>query len=294
MLHWRAKRAVCIFVIVVAGLLLQSGCEPGLRDQPAGWVGPNRGKGSIDEAVAALRLHRNNVMAVRAGGNCLVEWYDRDGKKHQENPTVQLRFYPPDRLYFSGDILGSEALRLGCNADEFWFRIKPKEVSGYWWGDRRLAAGCTSGKYISPDTLLEAMGIVEVDKTWQLVGKEGYDILTLYFDKDKPFKRIYVDWRDYLIKKIEYFDSQGQTTMVMQLGDYTTGADSVIVPAHIAILNIDTETGGLIIDMTLRDIKLFMPTKELLGGKLFARPDTEGFENVYVLIENCKFIPMRP
>lgn len=276
--------------LALAMILFGAGCEPEFKDSYAGGgFELLKGKRDVFEAVEALNAHRRSIMPLRAGGNCLIEWYDNDGKKHNENPAITLVLYPPNRLYFRGDILGGEAIRLGTNAEEFWFRIKP-EVSTYWWGNRLEAQRCRMGGYLSPETLLEALGMVQVDTNWIFIGQGGYDTLTMIAADATPVKRIYVDWRDYLIKKIEYFDSLGQVNAVVEMSNYTDGEDGVVVPSSISIVNIGSKSGNVAIDITLRNINLFSPTKAQLEGKLFSKPPFDDFETIYELDSDCKFI----
>ena len=282
-----------VAALTAAALFFAAGCEPPLKAP----VGPEiellKGKPDIAAAVAAINANRQFVKPIRAGGNCLIEWFDSDGKKHKENPAIQLRLVPPDHLYFSGDILGGEAIRFGSNPEEFWFRIKPKEVSSYWWGKRTTARACGAGRHLGPESLLEALGVVDIDRTWTLSSRPGYDILTLKGDDGLPVKRINVDWRDYLIRKIEHFDELGEITVVVNMSKYTDGTGEIpgiVVPTHIIIVYLNMPNGGLITDITLRNLKPFRPTDAQLKGKLFARPDTQGFKNIYQLDRDCQFI----
>ena len=281
-----------IVAALTAGVLLFGGCQAPLKEPLGPEIELLKGKGDIAAAVAAVNAHREFVKPIGAGGNCLIEWFDDDGKPHKENPGIQLRLVPPDHLYFSGDILGGEAIRLGTNAEEFWFRIKPKEVSSYWWGKRAVARACGGEGQLGPESLLEALGVVEVDETWTLSSRPGYDILTLKGDAGLPVKRIEVDWRDYLVRRIEHFDGSGETSVVVNMSGYTDGAGElagIVVPTRIAIVYFNMPNGGLLTDIKLRDLKPFQPTEARMKGKLFKRPSDNGFKNIYELDEDCKF-----
>ena len=282
-----------LVAMTTAVLLFGGGCEPPLKPPVGDEIKLLKGKPDIAAAVGAINANRQFVKPIRAGGNCLIEWFDDDGKKHKENPAIQLRLVPPDHLYFSGDILGGEAIRFGTNPEEFWFRIKPKEVSGYWWGKRSTARACGAGRHLGPESLLEALGLVDVDHTWILSSKPGYDILTLKGNAGLPIKRIEIDWRDYLVRKIEHFDEFGEITVVVNMSKYTVGAGEIagiVVPTRIIIAYLNMPNGGLLTDITLRDLKPFRPTEAQMKGKLFTRPDTKGFEDIYELDKDCRFI----
>jgi len=279
----RTQIVVPAVAAMTAAALLLGGCQPPLKEPVGPGIELLKGKDDIAAAVAALNAHRQFIKPIRSGGNCLIEWYDSDGGKHKENPAIQLRLVPPDHLYFSGDILGGEAIRFGTNPDEFWFRIKPKEVSSYWWGKRSVARNCGAEGRLGPESLLEALGLVDVDETWSLSSRPGYDILTLVSDDNLPVKRIHVDWRDYLVRKIEHFDEMGDVSVVVTMSHYTDGTGEmagIVVPTRISIVYLNMPNGGLMTDITLRDLRPFHPTEAQMKGKLFARPDTRGFKKI--------------
>ncbi|MBE0536328.1 MAG: hypothetical protein IH624_11720 [Phycisphaerae bacterium] len=283
---YRVLQLVATGVII---WLFGAGCEPAMQDGPVSPIEPVRGKQNIHEAVAALNAHRERIRPIRAGGNCRVEWYESDGTLKRENPAIQLRMVPPSRLYFVGEIIGSEVVQFGTNPQEFWFRLKPKEVSSYWWGIRETARKCRSGGMLNPESVLEALGIVDIDANWTLVGREGFDILTLNDFAGIPIKRVYVDWRDYLVRNIEYFDAYGEIVAAAGMSGYGEDSGGIPVPTQIAIQYFQSSGGSLSISMTLRGVRLFEPTEVQLKG-LFARPSTDGFENIYVLADNCEFV----
>ncbi len=278
--------------LTAAVLLFGGGCEPALKPPLGPEIELLKGKPDIAAAVAAINAHRQFVKPIQSGGNCLIEWFDDDGKPQSEKPTIQLRLVPPDHLFFKGDIIVGEAIRFGTNAEEFWFRIKPKEVSSYWWGKRATARACGGQGQLGPESLLEALGVVEIDYTWTLSSRPGYDILTLQGDAELPVKRIHVDWRDYLIRKIEHFDESGKTSVVVNMSKYTDGTGElagIVVPTRIIIAYLNMPNGGLLTDIKLRDLKPFHPTEAKMKGKLFALPPTRGFENIYELDQDCQF-----
>ncbi len=116
MTHTRIHHVISFIVAALAGaVLLFGGCEPALKPPLGPEIELLKGKPDIAAAVAAINAHRQFVKPIRSGGNCRIEWFDDDGKKHKENPAIKLRLVPPDHLYFSGDILGGEAIRFGTN-----------------------------------------------------------------------------------------------------------------------------------------------------------------------------------
>ena len=268
-----------------------AGCEPALQDGPIPPLEPARGKADISEAIAALEAHRARIGPLRAGGNARVEFYEPDGQKRPpENPNIQVRLVPPDLLFFRGEILGNELVRFGTNSTQFWFRIKPKEVSSYWWGLRETARKCRGGGVLNPESVLEALGIVEVDPSWTFQGVRGYDVLTLFDEAGVPVKRVYIDWRDYLVKRIEYYDVYGELAVVAAMSGYGENTDGIPVPTQIDIVYMRGIEGSLSISMKLRDVRRFQPTEAQLRGELFALPPKDGSENVYVLADSCEFV----
>ncbi|MBE3143292.1 MAG: hypothetical protein IMZ61_05125, partial [Planctomycetes bacterium] len=89
------------------------------------------GKTTADEAIAVLKSRREKITSIRATGQCLLR-YHVEGKVRKENFPVKLWVNPPYEIYLQGDVaFDATGLVFGSNADEFWFWLKPKEVSSY-------------------------------------------------------------------------------------------------------------------------------------------------------------------
>ena len=93
-----------MFFLATVSLVLVSGCTPGAKEP----IEICLGKKTLHDAIVVLKSQRENIGPVRAGGNCRITWFDEKGKSHDENPTINIRFIPPDKLYLKGDVLGSE------------------------------------------------------------------------------------------------------------------------------------------------------------------------------------------
>lgn len=242
-------------------------------------------KSNITEAKAALAEHRENIKGVRAGGNVLLQYYDAEDKLHKENLGLTLRYYPPDLLYFRGDVLAQEVLRLGTNADEFWVLFKPKQISSYHWGDMSQAANCPSYYWIDPQNLLDALGIVREYPGGALSDQDGFDVITETLPGEVQ-KRLYIDRCDYLVRKIEYLDPYGQIKAVTELDKYVKNGDESFVPSRIRMLDNDSETT---VEVRLQNVRQFDPTARQLDGKLFRRPEPKDFQHIYKLGSQCRF-----
>ena len=283
--YWCSKNSVLLLAIapVVSLCVFFAGCAapPSVRPPV---ICP--GKRTITEAIAALQRHRENIRPIKAGGDLRLEWYDNEKRPHQESMNINLRFYPPGRVYFRGDTLLGEAIRLGANAEEFWILMKPKEISTYKWGRRSQAEVCLQQHWLNPQNLFEALGMVSIDEGWSLSNQGDFDILTKTGPSGNRLKRIYVDCCDYVAGRIEYFDGNGKLAISLELDDYTQVGDGAAVPTRISITHYDTNT---VVDITLKNVKLFEPSPKQLVG-LFSRPEPKGFEYVLKLDDNCEFV----
>lgn len=242
-------------------------------------------KGNITEANAALAEHRENIKGVRAGGKILLQYYDDEDKLQEERFGLTLRYYPPDLLYFRGDVLAQEVLRLGTNADEFWILFKPKEISSYHWGGVSEAKNCTGYYWIDPQNLLDALGVVREYPSGTLSSQDGLDVVTEMLP-GRMQKRLYIDRCDYLVRKIEYADPYGQIKAVTELDKYVQNGDKSFIPSRIRMLDHDSKTT---VEIRLQNVRRFEPAARQLDGKLFRRPEPKGFEHVYKLGNQCRF-----
>ncbi|MHC4702069.1 MAG: hypothetical protein ACYTFQ_16005, partial [Planctomycetota bacterium] len=157
--------------------MILAGCAPEMRTVKE--ICP--GKRSVDEALAALQAQAQNAVSLKASGQCRVELPVEGKKKPQkENLDVRLRVNPPSQIYLWGDKpLVPNAVVLGSNEEEFWLAIRPKEISRYVWG-RWDEQGSAGRLVINPRTLLEALGMSEVDprEDWSLSNEGAFDVLT--------------------------------------------------------------------------------------------------------------------
>ena len=225
-----------------------------------------------------------NIKPISASGKCTITWYEKN-KKRTEAPDIQLRFVPPYNVYFAGSILGQESFRVGLNDNQFWYRVKP--TSQFYYGGRIYAQRCRNNHLINPATLLEALGIVSVDDSWEFSKGHYEDILTKKNDKGKPVKKIYINQCSYRISRVEYYEDGDMPLVTTVLGDYTE-TDGLTVPTQIDIMSHDLD--GVSVEIRLRGVKLFEPTSTQLNGKLFKMPSMDGYENIYKLTDNCTFV----
>ncbi len=250
------------------------------------WICP--GKISVTDSLSALKLNSQNIVSFKANGRCRLQYYVEDKSKPQsENFSVKLRVNPPVDIYLQGDApLVNKAVVLGSNEDEFWLSIRPKEISAYWWG-KWSEQDNSNGMLINPKILLEALGIFEVDEeeNWSLSNKGPYDILTKQ-DQELITKKIYVYSCDYSVRKVEYFDPNGQVIARVELAKYRKVSEDCLIPSSIEITTnaqSDTEES----DSITLDLKSIKPA--IINEILFKRRPDRGFKHVYKVV-NGKWI----
>jgi hypothetical protein len=282
----RFQSASLFWTIAIAvGLLGGFGCAPVIQPQP---VQKCPGIASAAEIVVDLQIIRDEVAPLRSGGSCLIRWIGSDNKIHEENPSIDVRFFPPDRFFLRGNILGSETIRMGSNADEFWLAAPPKEISAYWWGKRDRLLACKTRFWLNPAVLLECCGMYDLEGPWSLSREPGWDVLTRNDASGKPEKRLYVGTCDRRIGRIEYLN-EGKVDLSIVLQDYPDPGKGPCVPATITIEGIDPDSQASAI-LTLQNLDIFEPTEAQLKGKLFARPQPQGYDHVYELSDSCEFL----
>ena len=274
-----------IIIFLVTACLFWAGCQPTAVRPGDEMICP--GKPSIEEAIKLLSLQRQNVQPLRASAECIFHYQDENGKEKKQtvNP-VTVRFIPPSRIIFRGSEFGE--IGFGANENEFWLRVKP-EWDSYWWGTRDQAAQCDEAMLINPYNVIEALGVVEVTADWQLSHENGSDILTLFDGGNTIVKRVIVNACDYLTERIEYYDKEGFLAASAVLSRYTTGADGIVIPSDIEVTYYRYGIKEYFVVIQLKHVAPFAPT-EKQRRLLFKRPGRDGYENVYRLDANCKFI----
>ena len=247
---------------------------------------PCPGKKSAAEAIETLNLRREKILPIRATGQCLLR-YRLDGKQHKENFPVKLWINPPDEIYLQGDVAFDAAgLVFGANADEFWFWLKPKEISSYWWGSWSQA-GNWDNLALSPKAVLEVFGSVDIqDGDWSLARIGNFDVLILNSEQGVVLKRVYIEPCDYIVSKIEYLDSAGKTTGLAEFAEYQQVNEGFLAPTSIKIAAFANDGSDDSARITLASVK---PTQftEQQRQRLFVRPQPRGFDHVYKIIDGA-------
>lgn len=276
------KIQIRIMTLVVA-VLAVTGCQGPQGIKEPGSLCP--GKITIGEAAAALAQQRSRLGSLQATARCVMQWRDLENKERRESFDAQVRFIPPDRIFFRGDKFGE--IRFGTNETEFWLRIKP-ELDTYWYGTRDQAQACSHTLLLNPANLAEAMGMVDVDTRWELFHRDGYDWLTLR-EQGRPVKRIYVNSCDYRVERIEYFDRKGQLTAATSLSAYTTTSDGMTMPTTIRLATYYQGAEESSAEFVLQQVRRFEPT-DRQAKNLFERPGRDGYGTVLRLDADCDFI----
>ncbi len=273
------------FAVSIALFLI--GCAATGIEKPEMIIRP--AKTSIGQVIAAADSAAS-TQPIRAKGTLRFQEFNAGVAGHPENLNLQLRFVPPYHLFLQADSILGEAIRLGSNAEEFYLRVKPNEVSSYFHGKWISADSCHSQLFISPQIILEALGDAGIDNSMKLSIENNFYVLSRTGSAGNLLKKLYIDGQSYLIKRIEYFDANGDTILHLTLSNYTNDSDGITVPTALEISYYDDGNLATTVKIKLKDVKPFAPTEAQLKGKLFKLPNTKGFKNVYELAGNCQFI----
>lgn len=270
--------------ITAAAILIVAGCAPRMQRPMRVYPGAE----SADEALSILRLQSQNAVPLKANGRCLAKFYVEGRKKpKKENFPVKLWFSPPCCVRLQGDVaFNPRGIELGSNDEEFWLSMKPKEIgNSYFWGRWDCGGGFGALK-ISPEILLEAIGIIEVDdeENWSLSNEGAFDVLTKQNEQGIIIKKIYIRSGNYLVWRIEYFDVTGERVAVTELDKYKQVSEVFFVPAIIKIIRRAEDGREDSAKITLRSIKPAKITEEV-RRRLFTRPQPKGFKHVYKIID---------
>lgn len=243
------------------------------------------GKESIAELLSSLRVQSENAVPLKADGQCFLQYYNGDKKPKKENFPVKLWINHTVEICMQGDVaFDPKGIVLGSNEDEFWLEVRLKEVSGYWWG-RWSEKDYPEKLMISPRLVLEALGIAAVgdEESWSL-SKEGvFDVLTKQ-EGDTKTKKIYINSCDYLVRKIKYFDVNGQAAAVAELDKYKEISKNFFVPSIVKIVSRTDGNEKDLVQITLSSIQPANLTDKQ-RKRLFIRPQEQGFKHIYKIVD---------
>ncbi len=268
-------------ICLVAAALILTGCAPEIQ-KPVLLL---PGKESAAEAISILRSRSKNAPPLKASGGGNITNYI-DGKKKKQSVPLKLWVSPPAEIYVQGDIaFDPKALTAGSNEKDFWLAVSLKEVSSYWWG-QWADETFPQELILSPNILLEALGIAQIDsdQNWSLSNKDAFDILAKQNEQGVVVKKIYIlNSRNYHIKRIEYFNNDGKPVIVTKLDKYKQLTDDISVPTVMEITNVNEGDENDSVEIKLGSIK---PTDltDKQRTRLFTRPQPRGFKHIYKII----------
>ncbi len=283
-----------LYFCCAAAILIFAGCAPKIQE-PIVKVSPDKylwHKESVVEALSVLKARSQKAVPLRVKGRCVLRYYDVEKKKHnKESLTFLILIKPPLEIYFQGDAtLVGKAIVLGSNEREYWLLMRPKEISTYWlgqWSERDPYKGLKK----SPKTLFESLGLVETgtEENWSLSNEGAFDVLTKR-DGDVIVKKMHIFGSDYLVNKIEYFDSDGLPLARAELENYKEVTDGFFVPVSIKIIAYEQSSGlltenkveeSLSIALSLKSIKPEEIT-EKKRNVFFNPPPRRGFKHILI------------
>ena len=254
------------------------------------WVCP--GEKTVAESISAVKSDSQKILSFKAHGRCYLRYYDEDkSKSRSESMSVKVRVAPPSNIYLQGDApFVSKAVVLGSNEEEFWLSIRPKEISTHWWGNWS-EQDLSEGLIIDPRTLLESLGIgeVETQEDWSLSNEGPYDIISKR-QQDVVIKKIYIYSCDYRVRKIEFFNRDGQVVAGAELDKYKEVSDGFSIPSLIKVTTYGQETGESSLSITL-DLKSIKPATitEPRRNVLFKHTPPKGITTVYRVVNGKWF-----
>ena len=274
-----------LFFHFAAVVLVLAGCAPQMQKLMR--VCP--GAESALDSLSLLRLRSENAVSLKANGQCRLQYYV-EGKPHKENFPVKLWFSPHHQIRLQGDVaFDPKGIVLGSNEDEFWLAIKLKEISSYWWGWWSEESRAEK-LMISPKTLLEALGIASVGSgkiggwNWSLSNEGAFDVLTKQ-DGSTETKKIYINNCDYLVRRIEYLDMNGQAVIVTEMDKYKQVIEGFFVPSIVKIVKCGGSVDDLVsVIISLKSIKS-VNFSEKAQKRLFTRPQPRGFKHIYKIVD---------
>ena len=242
------------------------------------------GKSNVTEALAALQSQSENMIPLFTNkGKFSIEIYDKDELRKQHLKIRILLIKPPSEIYMQAAAgVVEKAMVLGSNEREFWLEVKP-QLSSYWWGNWSQQSS-NAGLLINPKTLLDALGIAQIDTNanWSLSNEGPYDILTKT-SQGVVNKKIYIYCCDYRVRKIEYFDNFGKPLALVKLDKYNEVSPGFFIPFSIAINSMSKNIEDTLnIDIALNSVKA--ATDKQIKYKI-VRPKPEGLDHIYQVID---------
>ena len=280
-------------VLVLAGLIFLSAACPKPVDN-----------GPVQEALSrseALELYNANVRAIPPFFATISNWKarftDSEGEtKNFDELGGKLYYHPvanqnlPPKFYLKTSVLGRGALIIGSNQQEYWMYSQWVD-SGGWGKYQHLGKPCAENIPIHPRTLLEFIGLMELDESSANIKYENrpdtYVIKIL--DPDSEFmnrREIIFDRRTRLPVRIIAYDANNRPTLSSELKNYKPLAEAMI-PGDIILAWPDQDA---YFKLNLVRIKPDIKNGKIADrSRVFTRPNPKNDNQKFIQIdEQCE------
>lgn len=220
--------------LILGVLLCLAGCYPQMSNPSSQ---PSE-QASAAEALALLQAQADKVMSLKIYAQCRMGLPNEDGVL-KEQPPFDVRIYldPPYNVYMDG-IVGMGAsgkVEMGSNAEFFWMGIK-LEMDEFWWG-RWDKTSNHEDMQVSPKAMMEALGVLQLGDpaSWSLSKQQDLDVLTQVGPTGQIIRQIKMKPGESVPQRIEYYNRQGEISLVVELAQYATLPNGFKVPQEIGI-----------------------------------------------------------
>jgi hypothetical protein len=242
------------------------------------------GKPDVTESLAALKSQSENIIPLFTNkGSFSIEYYENKEMRKQHFSIRVLLIKPPSEIYMQASTgIIEKAMVLGSNEREFWLEVKPDPISSYWWG-LWSQQNSNTGMLINPKTLLDALGIAEIDMnaTWSLSNEGPYDVLTKTV-QGVVNKKLYVYCCDYRVRKIEYFDNEGKPVAFVKLDKYTEVSPGFLIPFSIVINSVTKDIEDTFnVNIEFDSVRAANEKEKKFN---IVRPKPDGLDHIYQVI----------
>jgi len=157
-----------------------------------------------------------------------ILYYDKEGKKHEEQGEGRLQIVQPDHVAMSIGKIGETFFWLGCDSQRYWwFDLSGKPRAMYVGAHENYERSQARriGVVVAPLDLVRLLGIVPLPATGQAQGSADGRLVGLTTELELGARqRTWVDPATGLPQKIELYNARGECELVAALSDPDTVA----------------------------------------------------------------------
>jgi len=227
---------------------------------------------SVEQASTSIGEYYAGIRPIKAVGSCTVKYRGQGNKPAMMSFPVRLWFENSGKFCVYGDVLfDPKGVGFAVDGEDFW--AYAKSMGFYTAGkkdkpiDEKIGGG-----FFCPTVIFDFLNPLDADGVNALLISSS-NAIRCTDSESRRVKKIYLGQCDKFVRKVEYLDRTGRTSIAVELDDYKKVADgNFYFPHKLTYKHCKGRKCSDSMDIKFDSVKLWQPSDKQIEA-LFSKPE---------------------